>query len=187
MGGYSLPQKTVREIVVGSIDVIIQAARLRDGSRRITHITEVIGMEGDVIITQDIVLYNIKGEDANGRLLGEHAQIGENRGVVRLEFERLAVELACIVLLAELVKDGRFRRHQLPVGIFRRLCAAHGVERCLELAIGGQRLAIGGEHVAILGIGDRQFAHHGQRLVGIAVHLQRGREVGCDSLVVGIL
>ena len=72
MGGYSLPQKTVREIVVGSIDVIIQAARLRDGSRRITHITEVIGMEGDVIITQDIVLYNIKGEDANGRLLGEH-------------------------------------------------------------------------------------------------------------------
>ncbi|TGV79798.1 CpaF family protein, partial [Mesorhizobium sp. M2D.F.Ca.ET.145.01.1.1] len=51
MGGYSLPQKTVREIVVGSIDVIIQAARLRDGSRRITHITEVIGMEGDVIIT----------------------------------------------------------------------------------------------------------------------------------------
>ncbi|GLQ79987.1 protein kinase [Mesorhizobium sp. WSM4312] len=79
MGGYSLPQKTVREIVVGSIDVIIQAARLRDGSRRITHITEVIGMEGDVIITQDIVLYNIKGEDANGRLLGEHVSTGIGR------------------------------------------------------------------------------------------------------------
>ncbi|RWC32261.1 CpaF family protein [Mesorhizobium sp.] len=79
MGGYSLPQKTVREIVVGSIDVIIQAARLRDGSRRITHITEVIGMEGDVIITQDIVLYNIKGEDTNGRLLGEHVSTGIGR------------------------------------------------------------------------------------------------------------
>ncbi|WP_027054493.1 CpaF family protein [Mesorhizobium erdmanii] len=79
MGGYSLPQKTVREIVVGSVDVIIQAARLRDGSRRITHITEVIGMEGDVIITQDIVLYNIKGEDANGRLLGEHVSTGIGR------------------------------------------------------------------------------------------------------------
>ncbi|BCG91122.1 MULTISPECIES: CpaF family protein [unclassified Mesorhizobium] len=79
MGGYSLPQKTVREIVVGSIDVIIQAARLRDGSRRITHITEVIGMEGDVIITQDIVLYNIKGEDANGKLLGEHVSTGIGR------------------------------------------------------------------------------------------------------------
>jgi pilus assembly protein CpaF len=79
MGGYSLPQKTVREIIVGSVDVIIQAARLRDGSRRITHITEVIGMEGDVIITQDIVLYNIKGEDANGRLVGEHLSTGIGR------------------------------------------------------------------------------------------------------------
>ncbi len=79
MGGFTLPQKTVREIVVGSVDVIIQAARLRDGSRRITHITEVIGMEGDVIITQDLVLYNIKGEDASGRLLGEHVSTGIGR------------------------------------------------------------------------------------------------------------
>ncbi|MGF7008886.1 CpaF family protein [Aminobacter sp. BE322] len=79
MGGYSLPQKTVREIVVGSVDVIIQAARLRDGSRRITHITEVIGMEGDVVITQDLVLYNIKGEDQNGRLLGQHVSTGIGR------------------------------------------------------------------------------------------------------------
>ena len=79
MGGYTLPQKTVREIIVGSVDVIIQAARLRDGSRRITHITEVIGMEGDVIITQDLVLYNINGEDHNGRLLGEHVSTGIGR------------------------------------------------------------------------------------------------------------
>ena len=61
MGGYSLPQKTVREIIVGSVDVIVQAARLRDGSRRITHITEVIGMEGDVIITQDLVALQHQG------------------------------------------------------------------------------------------------------------------------------
>jgi len=79
MGGFSLPQKTVREIIVGSIDVIIQAARLRDGSRRITHITEVTGMEGDVIITQDLVLYDIKGEDTQGRILGEHASTGIGR------------------------------------------------------------------------------------------------------------
>src|SRR5882757_3893769 len=79
MGGYTLPQKTVREIVVGSIDVIVQAARLRDGSRRITHITEVIGMEGDVVITQDLVLYNIKGEDANGKLIGKHVSTGVAR------------------------------------------------------------------------------------------------------------
>jgi pilus assembly protein CpaF len=79
MGGYSLPQKTVREIIVGSVDVIIQATRLRDGSRRITHITEVIGMEGDVIITQDLVLYNLKGEDSSGRLLGQHVSTGIGR------------------------------------------------------------------------------------------------------------
>jgi pilus assembly protein CpaF len=79
MGGFQLPQKTVREIIVGSIDVVIQAARLRDGSRRITHITEVIGMEGDVIILQDLVLYNIKGEDAQGRIIGEHVSTGVGR------------------------------------------------------------------------------------------------------------
>ncbi len=79
MGGFQLPQKTVREIIVGSVDVIIQAARLRDGSRRITHITEVIGMEGDVIITQDIVLYKLKGEDQSGRLIGEHVSTGVGR------------------------------------------------------------------------------------------------------------
>ncbi|MVA98254.1 CpaF family protein [Nitratireductor sp. CAU 1489] len=79
MGGFSLPQRTVREIVVGSVDVIIQAARLRDGSRRITHITEVIGMEGDVIVTQDLVLYNISGEDQNGRIIGNHASTGVGR------------------------------------------------------------------------------------------------------------
>ena len=55
MGGFSLPSRTIREMICSSIDVIIQAARLRDGSRRITHITEVMGMEGDVIITQDLV------------------------------------------------------------------------------------------------------------------------------------
>jgi pilus assembly protein CpaF len=79
MGGFTLPQKTVREIVVGSVDVIIQAARLRDGSRRITHITEVVGMEGDVIITQDLVLYDIKGEDSSGRIIGKHISSGIGR------------------------------------------------------------------------------------------------------------
>ena len=64
MGGYSLPSRTIREMICGSIDVIVQAARLRDGSRRITHITEVLGMEGDVIITQDLFVYEMIGEDA---------------------------------------------------------------------------------------------------------------------------
>jgi pilus assembly protein CpaF len=79
MGGFSLPSRTIREMIVASIDVIIQAARLRDGSRRITHITEVMGMEGDVIITQDLVVYDIIGEDAAGKLLGRHASTGVGR------------------------------------------------------------------------------------------------------------
>ncbi|WP_257098827.1 CpaF family protein [Pseudovibrio flavus] len=79
MGGFSLPSRTVREIIAGSVDVIVQAARLRDGSRRITHITEVVGMEGDVITTQDIFVYDIQGEDANGRLLGRHRSTGIGR------------------------------------------------------------------------------------------------------------
>ena len=76
MGGYSLPSRTIREMIVSSIDVIVQAARLRDGSRRITHISEVLGMEGDVIVTQDIFLYDIMGEDGNGNLLGRHRSTG---------------------------------------------------------------------------------------------------------------
>ena len=79
MGGFGLPQRTVREMIVGSVDVIVQATRLRDGSRRITHVTEVIGMEGDVIITQDLLLYDIRGEDAQGRLIGQHVSTGIGR------------------------------------------------------------------------------------------------------------
>jgi pilus assembly protein CpaF len=79
MGGFSLPSRTIREMVCASIDVVIQAARLRDGSRKITHITEVMGLEGDVIITQDLFVYDILGEDANGRLLGRHRSTGIGR------------------------------------------------------------------------------------------------------------
>jgi pilus assembly protein CpaF len=63
-------------MICSSIDVIVQAARLRDGSRRITHISEVLGMEGDVIVTQDVFLYDIIGEDGNGNLLGRHRSTG---------------------------------------------------------------------------------------------------------------
>ncbi|MDO8839154.1 MAG: CpaF family protein [Parvibaculum sp.] len=76
MGGYALPSKTIREMICGSIDVVIQAARLRDGSRRITHITEVLGTEGDVIITQDLFVYEIEGEDEAGRIIGKHKSTG---------------------------------------------------------------------------------------------------------------
>jgi pilus assembly protein CpaF len=76
MGGYSLPAATIRQMIVSSVDIIVQAARLRDGSRRITNITEVIGMEGDVPILQDLFFYQIEGEDAQGRIIGHHRATG---------------------------------------------------------------------------------------------------------------
>ena len=79
MGGFALPSRTIREMISASVDVVIQAARLRDGSRRITHVTEVMGMEGDVIITQDLFVYDMTGEDAQGNIIGHHRATGIGR------------------------------------------------------------------------------------------------------------
>jgi len=79
MGGFTLPAKTIREMICASIDVIVQTQRLRDGSRRITHITEILGMEGDVTTTQDLIVYDITGEDDNGMLIGNHRGTGIGR------------------------------------------------------------------------------------------------------------
>jgi len=76
MGGYALPSRTIREMIVSSVDVVIQVARLRDGTRRITHISEVIGLQGDVITMQEIFVYDIQGEDETGRLIGRHRSTG---------------------------------------------------------------------------------------------------------------
>jgi pilus assembly protein CpaF len=78
-GGHSLPSRSIREMICGSVDVIVHGARLRDGSRRITHITEVVGMEGDIIVTRDLLVYEIAGEDANGNLIGRHKSTGIGR------------------------------------------------------------------------------------------------------------
>jgi pilus assembly protein CpaF len=79
MGGFALPSRTIREMICASVDVVIQAARLRDGSRRITHITEVVGMEGDVIITQELFVYEMTGEDEKGNIIGRHVSTGIGR------------------------------------------------------------------------------------------------------------
>jgi pilus assembly protein CpaF len=80
MGGYNLPSKVVREQIAGAVQVIVQAARLRDGSRRITHVSEITGMEGDVITIQDLVVYDILGEDHNGKIIGRHRFTGLRPG-----------------------------------------------------------------------------------------------------------
>jgi pilus assembly protein CpaF len=76
MGGFQLPPKTIREMITGSIDVIIQAARLRDGSRKVTHVTEVVGMEGEVVTLQNLLVFDITGEDAHGKIVGRHRSTG---------------------------------------------------------------------------------------------------------------
>jgi len=76
MGGYNLPAKTIREMIVSSVDMIVQAARLRDGSRKITQVTEVVGLEGEVVTLQDLFIHEIFGEDANGRITGRHRSTG---------------------------------------------------------------------------------------------------------------
>lgn len=71
MAGMDLPIRAIREQVASAVDLIVHQARLRDGSRRITHVTEVERMEGDVITLQDIFVYDhTRGFDADGRSLG---------------------------------------------------------------------------------------------------------------------
>ena len=71
MAGMELPQRAIREQAASAIDLIVHQSRLRDGSRRITHITEVSGMEGDVITLQDLYLFDFSaGLDASGRHAG---------------------------------------------------------------------------------------------------------------------
>jgi pilus assembly protein CpaF len=80
MGGFTLPTKTIREMITGSVDIIVQAARLRDGSRKITHITEVVGMEEEVVTLQNIMVYEILGEDEKtGKIIGRHRSTGISR------------------------------------------------------------------------------------------------------------
>jgi pilus assembly protein CpaF len=79
MGGFALPSRTIREMICASIDVVIQVARLRDGTRKITHVTEVMGMEGDVIVTQELFVYDMIGEDQNGMIIGRHRSTGIGR------------------------------------------------------------------------------------------------------------
>jgi pilus assembly protein CpaF len=71
MAGMDLPVRAIREQVASAVHLIIQVSRLRDGSRRITHITEVLGMEAEVVTLQDLFAFDYRaGMDAGGRFLG---------------------------------------------------------------------------------------------------------------------
>lgn len=77
MAGMDLPSRAIREQLAAAVDVIIQISRLRDGTRRITHVTEVQGMEGDKVTLQDAFVFDYSaGIDADGRYLGSAVPTG---------------------------------------------------------------------------------------------------------------
>jgi pilus assembly protein CpaF len=70
MAGFDLPVRAIREQIAGAVDMIVQVARLRDGSRKVMSIAEVVGMEGDVITMQDIVTFDQRGVNEDGKVIG---------------------------------------------------------------------------------------------------------------------
>lgn len=76
MAGVNLSSKAVRTQIVGAVNLIVQVSRMRDGVRRVTHVTEIIGMEGDVITTQDLFTFEYEGENRDGTLKGDYRSSG---------------------------------------------------------------------------------------------------------------
>ncbi|WP_251553656.1 CpaF family protein [Neobacillus muris] len=76
MAGMDLPIRAIREQMAGAIDLIIQQSRLKDGSRKVVNITEVIGMEGDTIVLQDLFSFRQTGTGENGKIIGKHVSAG---------------------------------------------------------------------------------------------------------------
>ncbi len=76
LAGINLPSKAVRTQITAALDMIVQISRMRDGIRRITSITEVVGMEDDVITTQELFQFQFEGEDSSGKLLGRFHSAG---------------------------------------------------------------------------------------------------------------
>jgi pilus assembly protein CpaF len=102
MAGMDLPVRAIREQISSAIDIIVQQSRLRDGTRKITHITEVQGMEGDIIVLQDIFIFDQEGFDENGKIRGSFRSTG-----IRPKFIG-QLEAAGIQLPAIMFMDSKF-------------------------------------------------------------------------------
>ena len=86
MSGLALPMRAMRDYIASALDLIVHVSRLSDGTRKVVRMTEIVGMEEDVVTTQDIFIFEQQGIDADGRVLGFHRATG-----VRPKFtERLA-------------------------------------------------------------------------------------------------
>jgi len=92
MSGMDLPSRAIREQVASAIEVIVQQSRLKDGSRKITAITEVQGMEGDVVVLQDVFTFEQTGIDERGKIVGTLRPTGVRPKFVE-KFEALNIYL----------------------------------------------------------------------------------------------
>ncbi len=88
MAGMDLPIRAIREQISSALDLIVHQSRMRDGSRKITHITEVLGMEGEMVVLQDIFVFDQSGLDSKGKVAGRHRATGIRPRLV----EKLAAE-----------------------------------------------------------------------------------------------
>lgn len=76
MSGMELPLRAIRSQIASAVDIVVQIARMRDGSRKIINISEITGMEGDIITMQDLFRFEQQGTDSDGRLRGEFVSEG---------------------------------------------------------------------------------------------------------------
>ena len=76
MAGFEMPLKAMRAQIASAVDLVVQATRLQGGSRKITHITEIVGMEQDTVVMQDIYKYEQQGIDENARAFGRFVALG---------------------------------------------------------------------------------------------------------------
>jgi pilus assembly protein CpaF len=76
MSGIALPVRAMRDYIAAALDLVVHLSRLSDGTRRVVRVTEVVGMEEDVVTTQDIFLFEQQGIDADGRVQGFHRASG---------------------------------------------------------------------------------------------------------------
>jgi pilus assembly protein CpaF len=90
MAGFDLPVRAIREQVSSAINIVIQTARLRDGSRKVTAISEIVGMEGDTITMQDVVRFAQHGVDEHNRVVGEYQYTGVQPEALR-RFEEYGI------------------------------------------------------------------------------------------------
>ena len=72
MGNVGLPARSIRTQIVGAVDLIIQVERQRDGTRRVTQVTDVVGLEGDTVILNDVFAFDVEGESLDGALVGRY-------------------------------------------------------------------------------------------------------------------